>query len=146
MAASLLTGSPNVNYIGYVEGNDIFHGTADVVVCDGFVGNVALKTSEGLAKVVGQFMREEFSRTWLNRVRAWLAKPVLRSFRRRLDPRRYNGASFAGLQGIVVKSHGNADAVAFGRAIDEAVLEIEKNVPERISHELGFLLNQRQAV
>ena len=145
-AAALLSGSDAVNYIGYVEGDDIYTGTADVVVCDGFVGNVALKTSEGVAKMITHFMRQEFTRHWLTRLSGLLALPVLKAFRRRVDPRRYNGASLVGLQGIVVKSHGGADQLAFANAIGVARREVEKNVPERISQQLSTLLVERRAV
>ena len=142
-AARLLTGS-SLNYVGFVEGDDIYKGRVDVVVCDGFVGNVALKTSEGVAKMISNAMKEEFSRNLLTRLAALLALPVLNALRRRIDPRRYNGASLLGLQGIVVKSHGGADVLAFTYAIREAVKEVEKNVPQRISKQLEALLSERQ--
>jgi len=145
-AAALLSRSDAVNYIGYVEGDDIYKGSADVVVCDGFVGNVALKTSEGVAKMISHFMRQEFNRNWLTRIAGLLALPVLRAFRNRVDPRRYNGASLVGLQGIVVKSHGSADELSFANAIQVARREAQKNVPERISHQLSSLLLERRAV
>ena len=143
-AARLLAGS-SLNYIGFVEGNDIFKGGVDVVVCDGFVGNVALKTSEGVAKMVSHFMREAFSRNLLTKLAGAIAMPVLKAFRSRIDPRRYNGASLLGLRGIVIKSHGGADAFAFENAINVAVLEVEKAVPDRIDHLLEDLLTERQA-
>jgi len=142
-AARLLTDS-SLNYIGFVEGDDIYKGSVDVVVCDGFVGNVALKTSEGVAKMISNAMKEEFSRNLLTRLAALMALPVLKALRRRIDPRRYNGASLLGLQGIVVKSHGGADVLAFTYAIREAVKEVEKNVPQRISKHLEALLSERQ--
>jgi len=142
-AARLLAGS-SLNYIGFVEGNDIFKGGVDVVVCDGFVGNVALKTSEGVAKMVSHFMREAFSRNLLTKLAGAIAMPVLKAFRSRIDPRRYNGASLLGLRGIVIKSHGGADAFAFENAIDVAKLEVEKGVPDRIDHLLEDLLTERQ--
>ncbi|MDD3449670.1 MAG: phosphate acyltransferase PlsX [Gammaproteobacteria bacterium] len=145
-AAALLSGSDAINYIGYVEGDDIYKGSADVVVCDGFVGNVALKTSEGVAKMISHFMRQEFNRSWLTRIAGLLALPALRAFRDRVDPRRYNGASLVGLQGIVVKSHGSADELSFANAIRVARREAQKNVPERISHQLSSLLLERRAV
>lgn len=139
-AAKLLSDS-ELNYIGFVEGDDIYIGDVDVVVCDGFVGNVALKTSEGLGKLIAQFLREEFSRNVLTRAAAVCAMPVLKAFRLRVDPRQYNGATFVGLQGTVIKSHGDADAVAFASAIEVARLEVEQCVPERIrdllAHNLG---------
>ena len=143
--AALLAAS-DLNYIGFVEGDGIYTGKADVVVCDGFVGNVALKASEGVAKMIGHFVRQEFSRSPLSRVAGLVALPVMRSFRRRIDPRRYNGASLVGLRATVVKSHGGADVKAFKRAIREAVAEISKNVPQRISRELETALVQREAV
>lgn len=144
-AARLLQDSP-LNYVGFVEGDDIYRGTADVVVCDGFVGNVALKTSEGVAKMITYFMKRAFKRNLFTRLAALVAMPVLKAFRRSIDPRRYNGASLLGLQGIVVKSHGSADVLSFSCAIREAVMEVEKNVPQRISSRLEVLLTQRQAI
>jgi hypothetical protein len=111
-AAELLRAT-DLNFVGNVEGNDIFKGTADVVVCDGFVGNVTLKAAEGLAHMIGGALKEEFSRNLLTKLAALVAMPVLKSFRQRFDPRRYNGASLLGLKGIVVKSHGSADQMAF---------------------------------
>jgi glycerol-3-phosphate acyltransferase PlsX len=135
-AAKLLAQS-SLNYVGYVEGDGIYKGLADVVVCDGFVGNVALKSSEGVAQMIGAFLREEFQRTALTRLAGLVATPVLRALRRRIDPREYNGASLLGLRGIVVKSHGGADRVAFRHAIDVALAEAEKNVPSRIERLLA---------
>ena len=144
-AAQLLAAS-DIHYVGFVEGDDIYRGTANVVVCDGFVGNVALKSSEGVASMIGHFIREEFHRSAWNRAIGFIALPVLRALRRRIDPREYNGASFVGLRRIVIKSHGGADVVAFSRAIDEAVAEIRKNVPERISQHLESVLTTAEAV
>jgi glycerol-3-phosphate acyltransferase PlsX len=144
-AARLFAESGIINYAGFVEGDDIYKGTVDVVVCDGFIGNVALKTSEGVARMITHFLREEFTRSPLTRLIALLAKPVLRGFRHKIDPRRYNGASLIGLQGIVVKSHGSADEVSFANAIKEAVLEVRKNVPQRIGTQLETLLLARKA-
>jgi phosphate acyltransferase len=141
-AARLLAAS-KLNYIGFVEGNDIYLGDVDVVVSDGFVGNVALKTSEGLAKLIGQFLKEEFSRNLLTRASALAAMPVLKSFKDRVDPRHYNGASLLGLNGIAIKSHGSADAVSFASAIRVALIEVEKSVPSRIGHLLSDLLGER---
>ena len=138
-AARLLEASP-LNYIGFVEGDDIFCGDVDVVVCDGFVGNVSLKTSEGVAHMVAHELRAEFMRSPLTRLAGIIARPVINAFRRRYDPRRYNGASLLGLQGIVIKSHGGADAVAFENAIDIACIEAEKGVPARIDKEIERLL------
>ena len=119
LAAELLRASP-LNFYGNVEGNDIYEGTTDVVVCDGFVGNVALKTSEGLARMLGGYIREEYKRHVFTRLIALLSFPVLRRFRKRLDPRRYNGAVLVGLRGVVIKSHGSADAFAFEFALRRA--------------------------
>jgi len=130
-AAKLLTES-HLNYIGFVEGNDIFSRDVDVVVTDGFVGNVSLKTMEGLAKMISQIIREEFRRTAMTRFLAFVALPVLHAIRRRLDPRNYNGASLLGLRGVVVKSHGGTDSVGFASAIRIAILEVQNQVPQRI--------------
>ena len=138
-AAKLLAAS-HLNYIGYVEGDDIFKGTADVVVCDGFVGNIALKSSEGVAHMIGHYVKQSFQRNWLTKLVGLIALPVLRDIRNHIDPRRYNGASLLGLQGIVIKSHGGADIVAFKNAIEEAMLEVRKNIPQRISSRLGEIL------
>lgn len=115
-AAELLRGS-GLNFYGNVEGDDIYRGTVDVIVCDGFVGNVALKTSEGLAQMLAGFIREEFTRGPLAKVAALIAYPVLTRFKRRVDHRRYNGASLVGLRGIVIKSHGSSDAYGFEQAL-----------------------------
>ncbi|MFZ1575006.1 MAG: phosphate acyltransferase PlsX [Chromatiaceae bacterium] len=131
----------SLNYIGYVEGDDIYLGGVDVVVSDGFVGNVALKSSEGLAKMVRHFLTENFNRNWWTRLSALAAMPVLKRFRRKFDPRRYNGASLLGLRGIVIKSHGSADVLAFENAIHIAEKEIHCNIPERIAHRVGGQLD-----
>jgi len=144
-AARLLAAS-NLNYVGFVEGNDIYAGTADVIVCDGFVGNVALKSSEGVARMINHFVRREFSRNVLTRLAGLAALPVLRAIGNRFDPRRYNGASLLGLRGVVIKSHGGADRMAFEHAILEAVAEIKKNIPERISAHLESALTEQEAV
>jgi len=128
----------NLNFFGNVEGNDIFKGTTDIVVCDGFVGNVALKTSEGLALMIGSFLREEFSRSIFTKLLAIFAYPVLSAFKKRLDHRRYNGAALLGLRGLVFKSHGSADAIAFehalARAYDAARHDLLQRVRQRIAH------------
>ncbi len=141
-AARMLMES-DINYVGFVEGDDIYKGTVDVVVCDGFVGNVALKTSEGVARMITAFMKQEFTRNPMTRLAGLLARPVLRALRDRIDPRRYNGASFIGLQGIVIKSHGSADTLSFSQAIREAMVEVEKDVPQRIGSQLESLLLER---
>lgn len=137
-AAQLLQAS-DLNYVGYVEGDRMYQGVADVVVCDGFTGNVALKSSEGVAAFISHYLREEFRRNVLTRLAGLVALPVLRALRRRLDPRRYNGASLLGLRGVVVKSHGGADALAFEQAIDVGILEARKSVPTLIDERLGHL-------
>jgi glycerol-3-phosphate acyltransferase PlsX len=137
-AAALLRES-GLNFAGNVEGNDIYKGTVDVVVCDGFVGNVALKSSEGVAQMMAETMREEFSRHLFTRLAALIALPVLSAVRARLDHRRYNGASLLGLRGIVIKSHGSADAFAFGQALERAVEEVRNNVPQRIEARMAQL-------
>ena len=131
----------SLNYIGYVEGDDIYLGVVDVVVTDGFVGNVALKSSEGLAKMVRHFLMENFNRNWLTRLSALVAMPVLKRFRRKFDPRRYNGASLLGLRGSVIKSPVSADVLAFENAIHIAEKEIHCNIPERIAHRVGGQLD-----
>ncbi len=138
--AALLLQNSKLNYIGYVEGDGIYAGDADVVVCDGFVGNVMLKTSEGVAKMIVAFMREEFQRNLLKKLSALLVMPVMRALKKRIDPREYNGASLLGLRGIVVKSHGSADARAFATAIRGAVQEVKQDVPQRISNKLQTVL------
>ena len=122
-----------LDYRGFVEGNDILSGTVDVVVTDGFTGNVSLKTMEGLVRTLAEMTRSEIRRTALNRLMAAAAYPLLRGLKARLDPRRYNGASLVGLRGIVIKSHGSADGVAFANAVRTAVVETSKGVPTQIS-------------
>jgi glycerol-3-phosphate acyltransferase PlsX len=136
-AASVMLAASSLNYTGYIEGDGIFLNPVDVVVCDGFVGNVALKAGEGVAKLMGHFMREEFTRTLPTKLVALIARSVLRALAKRMDPRVYNGASFLGLQGTVIKSHGGADALAFANAIKVAIREVEKDVPARISRLLS---------
>lgn len=137
-AAELLKES-GLNFVGNVEGDGIFKGDADVVVCDGFVGNVALKSSEGVAQMLATFLRQEFGRNLLTRAVALAAMPVLKNFKRRLDHRRYNGAVFLGLRGISVKSHGSADELSFLHAIARAFDAAENRVIERISERLAQL-------
>jgi len=137
-AGELLKRTP-INFHGNVEGDDIYKGTTDVVVCDGFVGNVALKTSEGLAKMLGDFLKEEFTRGPLTKLLAVFAWPVIQRFRRRVDHRRYNGAALLGLRGIVVKSHGGADRLAFAAALQRAAGEASHGLSERIGEEISRL-------
>ncbi len=137
-AGELLKASP-LNFHGNVEGNDIFNGTTDVVVCDGFAGNVALKACEGLAKMMGDFLKEEYSRNALTKLAMLVSAPILMAFRRRVDYRRYNGATLLGLRGIVVKSHGSADRLAFATALARAESEVAHGLNERIASEIGRL-------
>jgi glycerol-3-phosphate acyltransferase PlsX len=140
--------SGDLNFYGNVEGNDIFKGTVDIVVCDGFVGNVALKASEGLATMIGGFLKNEFSRNIFTKIVAVLAYPVLSAFKNRVDHRRYNGAALLGLRGLVFKSHGSADEIAFetalNRAYDAGRNQLLDRVRERIAH-AGPLLMGAQA-
>lgn len=140
-AGRLLAASP-INYVGFIEGDDIFKGTVDVVVCDGFVGNIALKSSEGVAQMFGHYIKQCFNRNRMTRLAALISRPILKNLRNRMDPRCYNGASLLGLRSIVVKSHGGADVLAFTHAIQEAVIEVQKNIPTQISKQLSLLLNQ----
>jgi glycerol-3-phosphate acyltransferase PlsX len=140
LAASLLQAAPGLNYIGFVEGDGVYRGEADVVVCDGFVGNVLLKSSEGLASMIAERIERLFQRTLLSRVVGLMARPVMARLKADLAPARHNGASFLGLQGIVVKSHGSADAQGFQSAIQRALIEIQENLPQRLRGRLEDLL------
>jgi glycerol-3-phosphate acyltransferase PlsX len=135
-AAELLRES-DLNFIGNIEGDGIYKGEADVVVCDGFVGNVMLKASEGIVQMVRSYIREEFMRSILTRLVGAIVMPVLHAFRRRLDPRRFNGATLLGLRGIVVKSHGSADVFGFARAIERALEEVRNDVLHRLIRRFG---------
>ena len=145
-AAGELLKSSHLNFFGNVEGTDIYKGTTDVVVCDGFVGNVMLKTSEGMAKMVGEFLKLEYQNGIYSKLAAFVSLPVLSRFKHRMDHRRYNGAALLGLQGVVVKSHGSADAVAFSHALSRAATEVEHGLLGLITaeikrlHEEGFLI------
>jgi glycerol-3-phosphate acyltransferase PlsX len=130
----------SLNYAGFVEGDEIYTGDMDVIVCDGFVGNIMLKTSEGLARMITHFIKQEFKRNLLTKLSALVALPVLQAFRKRVDPRRYNGATLIGLTGTVIKSHGGADVLAYEHAILEAVAEVKNNVPARIGQELAAMV------
>jgi glycerol-3-phosphate acyltransferase PlsX len=136
----------NLNFYGNIEGDDIYKGTTDLVVCDGFVGNVALKTSEGLAQMVRTFLREEFTRNWLTRIAALFAIPVMNAFKKRVDHRRYNGASLLGLRGIVIKSHGSADPFAFEHALMQAAEEVRNGVLRRITERMATVPEAEGAV
>jgi glycerol-3-phosphate acyltransferase PlsX len=138
--AARLLSETDLNYTGFVEGDGLYHGEVDVVVCDGFVGNVALKISEGVVHMIRHYLRQSFKRNILTKLAGLIASPVLQHFRKELDPRSYNGANFIGLQGIVIKSHGGADAFAFENAINIAIVEAEMDVPNRISKHLENLL------
>ncbi len=140
--AQLLTESAAVNYCGYIEGNEIFSGVVDVVVCDGFVGNVALKTIEGAAKVMATYAKEEFQHNIYTRLAALIAMPVLNRLKKRIDPGRRNGASLVGLQGIVIKSHGGANAMQFAQAIRAAVTQVQHDIPRKIGQEVGKRLKE----
>ena len=144
-AANRLLKEGHLNYIGYVEGDDIFGDRVDVVVCDGFVGNVALKTIEGLAKMLAGTLKQQFTRNWATKLMALIAMPVLKSIQKQFDPRRHNGASLLGLRGIVIKSHGGADALSFANAISIARKEIIAEVPQKIRHRLQALVDVEQA-
>jgi phosphate acyltransferase len=137
-AADLLRES-GLNFHGNVEGDDIYKGTTDVVVCDGFVGNSVLKASEGVATMIVGFLRQEYSRNLWRKLAALLSLPVLRAVKSRMDPGRYNGASLLGLRGIVIKSHGAADTFAFGKALDRALEEVRNEVVERITRRMAPL-------
>ncbi|MBL0283891.1 MAG: phosphate acyltransferase PlsX [Zoogloea sp.] len=134
--AAVLLRNSGLNFYGNVEGNDIYKGTVDVVVCDGFVGNVALKTSEGLAQMMATFLREQFSRNWMTKLAAVFAMSALKGFKHKVDSRRYNGAALLGLRGVVVKSHGSADAFAFEQAIYRASEAARNRLIERISERM----------
>lgn len=142
--AAELFRSSGLNFYGNIEGDDIYRGTTNVVVCDGFVGNVALKTSEGLAQMLASYLREEFKRTPFSKLAGWVALPVINAFKRRVDHRRYNGASLLGLRGIVIKSHGSADSFAFRCAIGRAAGEVRGGMlrhigehVEQLRHNIG---------
>lgn len=144
-AAELLRAS-GLNFIGNVEGDGIYKGAADVIVCDGFVGNVALKTSEGLAQLLASSLRSEFKRNWLTKIAALIAISVLNNFKRRFDHRRYNGAILLGLKGISVKSHGSADELSFGTAIGRAYDAAQNRVLERITERMAQMAPSGEAV
>jgi glycerol-3-phosphate acyltransferase PlsX len=130
--AHKLLQNTSLNYIGFIEGNDIFGGDVDVVVTDGFTGNVALKTMEGLVSMLGSTLKTEYTRTPLRRLGALASLPVINAVKRRFDPRQHNGASMVGLNGVVIKSHGNADAFSFAHAIRVAIVEARKGVPSQV--------------
>lgn len=142
-SASVLFSQCNaIRYVGFVEGDDIFYGKTDIVVCDGFVGNTMLKACEGLAKLVAEFTKEEIHRSWLSRLSVLPANAIFHRLKNRMDLRTRNGATLLGLNGIVIKSHGGADQLAFSCAIEEAILEIEKNIPALIGKQVSDVLDQ----
>lgn len=145
-AAHKILSESDLNYIGYVEGDGIYTNSADVVVADGFIGNIALKSSEGVAKMISHTMKDEFKKNIFTWISALVALPVLNAIKKRIDPRNYNGASLVGLRGIVIKSHGSADALSFATAISEAVLEVKTNVPELIASEVEARMGQQERV
>lgn len=134
-AAELIQKS-GLNYYGYVEGDAIYTGDVDVIVCDGFDGNVALKTSEGLATMISKIMREEFGRNIFRKFAGMFALPIVNAFRKKIDHRRYNGATLVGLNGIVIKSHGGADALAFRQSLLVAATAVREKVIGHLSEEL----------
>lgn len=140
LASHLLAQCEIINYIGYVEGSDLFRDVADVVVCDGFVGNIALKTGEGVAGLLIELLEQEFTRTLYGRVIGFLARPIMGRLLSLMDPSRHNGASLLGLQGVVIKSHGNANERAMLAAIRQAVCEVQREVPGRINERLDDLM------
>ncbi|MFK3800289.1 MULTISPECIES: phosphate acyltransferase PlsX [unclassified Pseudomonas] len=140
LAASLLQAAPGLHYTGFIEGDGLYRGEADVVVCDGFVGNILLKSSEGLATMIGERIETLFRQNVMSRAVGALAMPLLKRLRADLAPARHNGASFLGLQGIVVKSHGSAGVQGFQSAIQRALIEIQENLPERLHGRLEELL------
>ncbi|MEZ5528603.1 MAG: phosphate acyltransferase PlsX [Porticoccaceae bacterium] len=145
-AAVLLKADPDINYIGFVEGDALFTGVADIVVCDGFSGNVALKTGEGVAKMIQGQLRQTLSESLLARLGALLARPALKRLLKRVDPAQYNGASLLGLRGVVVKSHGGATEWAFARAIEVAIDEVERDLPSLIEGRLADKNNQSEVI
>lgn len=143
-AARLLMDT-DLNYYGFVEGDGLYRGDVDVVVCDGFVGNVALKASEGVIHMIRHFLRQSFGRNIFTKIAGLIASPVLKHFREELDPRAYNGANLIGLQGIVIKSHGGTDEIGFANAIKIAIIEAEQDIPKHISRHLEMLLEGHTA-
>lgn len=140
--AHMLAECSLMNYVGYVEGDHFYSGDVDLVVCDGFVGNVAIKASEGLAKLMLTVLKESFSKNFLLKLVGLLSRPALYHLKKRMDPARYNGASMLGLNGIVIKSHGGASAIAFQYAIEEAVLQVENNLVDLVRDQITDFINQ----
>lgn len=144
-AAELFSQSKVINFIGFIEADKIFQDATDVVVCDGFVGNITLKAIEGVAKLIGQVAKETVQERWWTKLLSFPALPVLKRLIRRMDPERHNGATFLGLDGIVIKSHGGATAKAYAYAIKEAILEVEKNVPQLIRQRVSEMLEIQES-
>ena len=138
--AQLLVNTKSINYTGFIEGDRMFQGDADVIVCDGFIGNVTLKTTEGVVFLIKQLLKDAFMQNAWTKALGLLIRPIIKSFAKRIDPGRYNGAALLGLQGTVIKSHGGANTFAFTNAIEEAMKSAAANVPERIRHEVATLL------
>ncbi len=139
-AAKMLQNCDHINYIGYIEGNDIFSAKADVIVCDGFAGNIALKTMEGTAKIVADMLKDSFNNSIFSKLAMLISAPVLTSLKHKLDTNQYNGASLLGLRGIVIKSHGGALASAFETAIYEAIKEIRYNIPQKTQSQIERIM------
>jgi len=139
-AATLLNACAGINYVGFIEANALFKGYADVVVCDGFVGNVTIKCSAGVANVVKGLLNEQFKRSWFSRVSKIFAAPLLTRLNAQIDPHQFNGASLLGLQGSIVKSHGNASIEGFTYAIKQAIVEIENTVPQLIAKKVAAIM------
>lgn len=141
--AQILQDCQLINYVGYVEADMMFKPAVDVIVCDGFVGNIALKTSEGTAKLIAGFLLQAFKRNWLTTCVGFIAYPVLKHFKNRIDPARYNGASLVGLNGVVVKSHGHAKQRAYVHAINHAVNQVKQHIPQRLAEKVQTLLEAK---
>ncbi len=139
--ALLKNADDHVDYVGFIESDQIYSGDADVVVCDGFVGNISLKSVEGVARVTSFFLKQEFNRNWYSKLTGLLARPALMRAAAHMDPRNYNGASMLGLNGIVIKSHGGADRVAMRAAIEYAILQVEKDIPAQVKNRVSKLVN-----
>lgn len=143
-AAELLRQNPRINYVGFVEADGIFKGEADVVACDGFAGNVALKSCEGTARMMAGFIKEELSRSIFTKIAGLVTLPIWKALKKRMDPGEYNGGTMIGLRGVVIKSHGSADEASFETALRLAAIEVEKNIPQLIDH--WFVANESPPV
>jgi phosphate acyltransferase len=141
-ADKIFSQSRFLNYVGYIEGDGIFSGKVDIVVCDGFIGNIALKAVEGFAKLIACYTKSSFSRNLFAKISALIAMSSLKNLKDQINPGKFNGASLIGLKGIVIKSHGSANAADFANAIEEAILEVGKNIPEKIGEKVGMLLKE----